>query len=202
MGVRATAVTGRAPWRPGYGRRRTPLSPCTAVRVWAVAAPDAEDRLAWSLWCEADVADCAQARECGLHYATRWVSEAYHQAIKTGLGAARLQLERVERLFAAIASRSVVALRVMAVRARRRRQPDAEAAQSGLRPLELEVLREQSGRRLSTVREVARAIGCLGGHRNRTRDGLPGWQTRWHGMNPLYAFVEGVLSAQRLQSFG
>jgi len=200
--VSATAVTLSAPWRPGYGRSGKPPIPCTAVRVWEVAAPDATDRLEWILLCDAKVADFAQARACALQYATRWVIEEYHKAIKTGLGAERLQLESAERLFAAIAIMSVVALRLIELRERLRRYPDAEAAQSGLSLLELEVLRHKSGRPLRTVREVALAIGRLGGHLNRTRDGLPGWQTLWHGMNTLYALVEGVLIAQRLQSFG
>jgi hypothetical protein len=172
-----------APWRPGYGRSGKPPIPCTAVRVWEVAAPDPTDRLEWILLCDAKVTDFAQARACALQYSTRWVIEAYHKAIKTGLGAERLQLESAERLFAAIAIMSVVALRLIELRERLRRHPDAEAAQSGLSPLELEVLRQKSGRTLRTVREVALAIGRLGGHLNRTRDGLPGWQTLWHGMN-------------------
>jgi hypothetical protein len=172
------------------------------VRVWEVTAPEAGDRLEWILLCDADVADFAQARECALQYATRWRIEEYHKAIKTGLGAERLQLEGAERLFAAIAIMSVVALRLIELRERLRRHPDAEAAQAGLSPLELEVLRARSGRPLRTVREVALAIGRLGGHLNRTRDGLPGWQTLWRGMNTLHALVEGVLIAPRLQSFG
>ena len=54
-------------------------------------------------------------------YATRWIIEEYHKAIKTGLGAERLQLESAERLFAAIAIMSVVALRLIALRERLRR---------------------------------------------------------------------------------
>jgi Transposase DNA-binding/Transposase Tn5 dimerisation domain len=200
--VSATAVALSAPWRPGYGRSRKSPITCTAVRVWEVTAPDAEDRLEWILLCDADVADFAQARACVLQYATRWVIEEYHKAIKTGLGAERLQLESVERLFAAIAIMSVVALRLIELRERLRKQPDAEATQSGLSPLELEVLRQKSGRTLRTVREVALAIGRLGGHLNRKGDGLPGWQTLWHGMNTLHALVEGVLIAHRLKSFG
>ena len=172
------------------------------MRVWEVAAPDAEARLEWILLCEAKVADFAQARACALPYSTRWVIEEYHKALKPGLGAERLQRESAERLLAAMALMSVVALRLIALRERLRRHPDAEAAQSGLSPLALEVLRHKSGRPLRTVREVALAIGRLGGHLNRTRDGLPGWQTLWHGMNTLHALVEGVLIAQRLQSFG
>jgi hypothetical protein len=172
------------------------------VRVWEVAAPDAEDKLEWILVCDAEVVDFAQARECALQYSTRWVMEEYHKASKTGLGAERLQLESAERLFAAVAIMSGVALRLIELRERLRRHPEAEAAQAGLSPLELEVLRQKSGRTLRTVREVALAIGRLGGHLNRTRDGLPGWQTLWHGMNTLHALVEGVLIAHRLQSFG
>ena len=128
--------------------------------------------------------------------------EEYHKAIKTGLGAERLQLESAERLFAAIAIMSVVALRLLELRERLRRHPDAAAEQAGLHPLELEVLRVKSGRQLYTVREVALAIGRLGGHLNRKSDGLPGWQTLWHGMNTLHALVEGVLIAYRLKTFG
>jgi len=195
-------VAWSAPWRPGHGRARHHPLPCPAVRVWEVAAPNAQDRWEWILLGAADVADFAQARACVLQYATRWVMEEYHQAIKTGLGAERLQLESAERVFAAIAIRSVVALRLLELRERLRRQPHAEAAQAGLSPLELEGLCEKAGRTLHTVRDVARAIGRLGGHRNRRREGLPGWHTLWHGINTLHALVEGVLIAQRLQSFG
>jgi hypothetical protein len=200
--VSATAVTLSSPWRPGYGRGRKPPIQYTAVRVWEAVPPDTGERLEWILLCNADVTHFAQARACALQYSTRWMIEEYHKAIKTGLGAERLPLESVERLFAAIAIMSVVALRLIELRERLRRHPDAEAAQSGLSPLELEVLNARSGRRLRTVREVALAIGRLGGHLNRTRDGLPGWQTLWHGMNTLQALVEGVLIAHRLQSFG
>src|SRR5262249_61952632 len=103
---------------------------CTVVRVWEAAAPDVGDRLAWILLCDADVVDFAQARECALQYSTRWVIEEYHKAIKTGLGAERLQLESAERLFAALAIMRVLALRLIVLRERRGRNPRAEAARS------------------------------------------------------------------------
>lgn len=200
--VSATSVALSAPWRPGHGRARHAPIQCTAVRVWEATAPDTGERLEWILLCDTKVEHFAQAHACALQYSTRWLIEEYHKAIKTGRGAERLQLESAERLFAAIAIMSVVALRLIELRERLRRHPDAEAAQSGLSPLELEVLCQKSGRTLRTVREVALAIGRLGGHLNRTRDGLPGWQTLWHGMNTLHALVEGVLIAYRLKGFG
>jgi Transposase Tn5 dimerisation domain len=191
-----------APWRPGHGRDRHRPIKCTAVRVWEATAPDTGERLEWILLCDANVQHFAQAHACALQYSTRWMIEEYHKALKTGLGAERLQLESAERLFAAVAIMSVVALRLLELRERLRRHPDAAAEQAGLHPLELEVLRVKSGRQLYTVREVALAIGRLGGHLNRKSDGLPGWQTLWHGMNTLHALVEGVLIAYRLKTFG
>ena len=200
--MRATSVALSAPWRPGHGRDTHHPIKCTAVRVWEATAPDAGERLEWIVLCEANVQHFAQAHAWALQYSTRWMIEAYHKAIKTGRGAERWQLESAERLFAAIAIMSGVALRLLELRERLRRHPDAAAAQAGLHPLELEVLRVKSGRQLDTVREVALAIGRLGGHLNRKREGLPGWQTLWHGMNTLHALVEGVLIAHRLKTFG
>ena len=80
-------------------------------------------------------------------------------------------MENAERLFAAVAIMRVVALRLLELRERLRRHPEAEAAQAGLSPLELEVLHQKSGRALRTVREVALAIGRLGGHLNPTFKG-------------------------------
>jgi hypothetical protein len=68
--------------------------------------------------------------------------------------------------------------------------------------LELEVLRAATTRQLLTVRDVGLAIGRLGGHLNRKRDGLPGWQTLWQGMKKLVLLVEGVRLAHKLQEFG
>jgi hypothetical protein len=144
----------------------------------------------------------APAREGALQDAPRWLMEASPKARKTGLGAERLPRERAERWLAARAILRVVALRLLERRERLRRPPEAEAAQSGLRPLALAVLRQKSGRPLRTVREVALAIGRLGGPLNRPSDGLPGGQTLWHGMHTLPVLGEGVLIAHRLKSFG
>jgi hypothetical protein len=81
--------------------------------------------------------------------------------VKIGLGAERLQLESVERLFAAIAILSVVDLHLIELRERLRMYPEAEAAHAGL---SREVLRECSGHTLCIVGKAALAIGRLGRH--------------------------------------
>jgi S1-C subfamily serine protease len=56
----------------------------------------------------------------------------------------------------------VVALRLVGLREQVRCLPDHPAERAGLTPLELEVLRKVNSRPVSTVQEVALAIGRLG----------------------------------------
>jgi hypothetical protein len=143
-----------------------------------------------------------QALVCVLQDSTRWLIKEYHKALKSGLRAEDLQLERAERLFAAIAIMSVVALRLIDLRERVRFNADSPAQGSGLDELEVAVLRTPSSRPITTVQDVALAIGRLGGHLNRRRDGMPGWQTLWRGMEKLSLLVEGVRLARKLSGFG
>jgi hypothetical protein len=96
---------------------------------------------------------------------------------------------------------SVVALRLLDLREQVRRAPDQPAEMAGLDTPDLAVLRAVSDRPITTVREVALAIGRLGGHLNRKRDGLPGWQTLWRGFNKLQLLCEGVRLAKE-RGFG
>jgi hypothetical protein len=169
------------------------------VRVWEPEAPQGVEPLEWILLCDGPASSFEQALEGALEYSTRWILEEFHKGLKTGLGAERLQLEKAHPLFAAIAIMSVVALRLIELRERLRLEPQAPAAASGLDPLELEVLALACRRQLDTVQAVALAIGRLGGHLNRQRDGLPGWITLWRGMRRLNTLLEGARLASRLK---
>ncbi len=198
----ARAVELSSPWRPGSGPGTQPSIHCRVVRVWEEETAGVGERLEWILLCDGRVDSFEQARECAQHYSTRWLIEEYHKALKSGMGAERLQLESAEGLFAAVAIMSVVALRLIDLRERVRINPDGAAEEAGLEKIELEVLRAGTGRKIVTIREVALAVGRLGGHLNRKGDGLPGWQTLWRGMEKLSSMVEGVRLAHKVTSFG
>jgi hypothetical protein len=172
------------------------------VRVWEADPPPGVEALEWILLTDWPANTFAEALEVALAYSTRWLIEEFHKALKTGTKAEKLQLETAEALFASIAIKSVVALRLLDLRERVRLSPEAPAEQSGLSELELAVLRERLNRPIKTVREVALAIGRLGGHMNRKGDGLPGWQTLFRGMAKLNDLVEGVRIARKLRRFG
>ncbi len=197
LSLSAAPVRILAPDRPGHVTDKSRLPPydCTVVRVWEANPPaGVKEPLEWFLLTDVPVTDEEQARECARQYATRWLIEEfeeYHKALKTGLGADKLQLETGARLKAAVALMSVVAVRLLALKEQARVDPQAPAEKSGLEPEELHVLAAATERRLTTTGEVVLAIGRLGGHMNRKGDGLPGWQTLWRGMTRLATLVEG-----------
>jgi hypothetical protein len=202
VSVSSKAVRLRSPQRPGANVGYLPPIDCTAVRIREQAPPAGQEGIEWILLCDAPAETFAQARGCAGQYATRGLIEEFHKALKTGLGAERLQLETAERLFAVVAMMSVVALRLLAVREAVRRDPEAAAEAARLGETELKVLRAVTQRPLRSVREVALALGRLGGHLNRARDGMPGWQTLWHGFKKLQLLCEGVRLARKVERFG
>lgn len=155
--------------------------------------------LEWRLLGDQPLTDFAQALTCAQQYASRWLIEDVHKALKTGLGAEKLQLQTAERLFAAVALLRVVALSLVDLREKSRLQPELPATAAGLEAPFLPVLAHRSRRPVLTVRDVYYALAGLGGHFGRTGDGPPGWQTLWRGMMTLRLLVEGVRLANQLQ---
>ena len=192
----------RAPQRPGGATGKGDPVPCAVVRVWE--ATEAGDTgpptpgLEWLLLCDQPVTEFAQAHACARQYASRWLIEDFHKALKTGLGAEKLQLQTAARLFAAVALLSVVALALVDMREKSRLQPDLPATAAGLEATFLQVLTYRSPRPVQTVRDVYYALAGLGGHLGRKGDGPPGWQTLWRGLMSLRLLVEGVRIASQL----
>jgi hypothetical protein len=191
LAVASQAVHLVPPRRPGGTTAPGPLA-CTAVRVWEPAAPAGIPALEWRLLTDTPLAGPAALVTCVQQYATRWVIEEFHKVLKTGLGAERLQLGHGDRLTAAVALLSVVAVQLLTLKEWLHAVPDAPAAASGLAPLARTILAQQTQRSLTTVRDVALALGRLGGHLNRRADGLPGWLTLWRGYQHLQTLTRGA----------
>ncbi len=193
------ALALRAPQRPGGATGKGEPVPVGLVRVWEERGPAATvPGPEWLLLGDQPVTDFAQALFCARQYTSRWLIEDFHKALKTGLGAEKLQLQTAARLFAAVALLSVVALALVDLREKGRLEPDAPAQSFGLMDNELRVLRHQRRRPLTTVREVYLALAALGGHPGRKGDGPSGWQTLWLGRRSLRLLVEGVHMAAQL----
>jgi hypothetical protein len=202
LALAACPVWLRAPGRPGRAPGRAEPIGCTVVRIFEPRPPKRAVALEWIVLTDLPVSDGRGARQTALQYSARWLIEDFHKALKTGLGAQRLQLETAARLFAAIAIMSVVALRLIDLREQLRMDPQAPADSCALSALERKVLAARLRRTLRTVEDVALALGRLGGHMNRRRDGLPGWKTLWLGMNQLHWLVQGFLLSNPVQRSG
>jgi hypothetical protein len=200
--VSITAVILRAPQVAGHGPGARPPIACSVVRVWEPRPPAGVKPLEWMLLTDLPVENFAEACEIAQMYATRWLEEEFHKALKTGMGVEQLQLTTGHEWFAATAIMSIAALRLIDLRETVRQNPEAPAEAAGLSQLELEVLRARTEKPLLTVGEVALALGRLGGHLNRKSDGLPGWITLWRGWQILQTLVEGVLIARKLTNSG
>lgn len=180
-------VNLRAPERPGG---KLPCLEETVVHVWG-ETQDGE-KIEWFLYTDLEVNTLEEAIKVVQYYGLRWTIEVYHKILKTGLKAENLQLETADAIFAAISIMSIVGLRILDLRERLRMAPEAPAKESGLDELELRMLGKYLKRELKTVRCVGLAIGRLGGHQNRKRDGMPGVLSLWWGMSRFLGIMEGV----------
>jgi len=182
----------QAPERPGHAAGTNEPIDCWFVRVWEPEPLEGVERLEWVLYVDPRTETLEEALVGVMDYGTRFLIEEFHKGIKMGMKIEELQLERGERLFRAIAVMSIVALRLLDIRELGRAAPEAPAAVTGLSAVELDILSIAVNRTLSTVASVLLALGRLGGHMNRRRDGMPGWITLWRGMKALRLMVKGA----------
>jgi hypothetical protein len=191
--VSATAVLLCAPHvrRGDHGRQPLPM---WIVRVWEPNPPAGQEPLEWLLLTNEPVTTLQEALRVLGWYRQRWIIEEYHKAQKTGCGIEQFQFRSTDRLQPAIALLSVVALTLLRLRDAAR-VPDAHTRLAreiiGQEYIEaLSLWRHREIRQDWTVYEFVMALGRLGGHQNRRRDGIPGWITLWRGWTSLTVRVE------------
>jgi hypothetical protein len=202
--VRHCALTLQPP-RHHKKRAQCRPVPVHAILAIEVAPPAGEPPVIWRLlttWpveTDADVLGLIQA------YSFRWLIERYHFVLKSGCRIEELQLETQARLERAVATYSVVAVRVLRLTYLARREPDAPGLPE-LREAEWPVLAAAVPALLPadgsapTVRAVVRAIATLGGFMGRKGDGEPGVKTLWQGLHQLTLMAHGWELHQALSS--
>ena len=144
-----------------------------------------------------------EVQEVVRKYTCRWPIEEYHLTLKSGCRIEALRLESWDSLAKAVVMYTSVAARIVALRDRAQQEPDAPATVL-LSEDECAVLVAKFGKgpavsRL-TLGQAVLWIGRLGGHLNRTRDGMPGVRTLWRGLRDLTLLVEGWRVDRRLEN--
>jgi hypothetical protein len=145
----------------------------------------------------------AEGQEVVRKYPCRWPIEAYHLTLKSGCRIEALRLESWDSLEKAVVMYTRVAARIVALRDRAQQEPDVPAtvwlSEDACAVLVAKFGTGQAALRL-TLGQAVLWRGRLGGHLNRTKDGMPGVRTLWRGLRDLTFLVEGWRVARRLEN--
>lgn len=187
-------VTIPAPLQGPPELRHQPPITAWVIRTWEVDAPPDAEAIEWILITSVPTRTVADAKERVQWYACRWLTEDYHQCLKTGCAIEKRQFDHGDDIFRLLGFCGPIAGRLLQMRNVARVAPHVPADRH-IDPLVVETL----ARRLDwTVAEPVtmgtfwHGVAQLGGHQGRRGDGPPGWKTIWRGWQYLQDLVTGV----------
>jgi hypothetical protein len=160
------------------------------VHVWELKPPRGEDPVEWVLFTTEPICTVEQLHTIVDYYQSRWIIEDFFKALKTGCAFEKRQLESFHALSNALAVFSIVAWRMLLVRAVARAYPDRPAT-SVLSRTQLHLLRHRLKlpNLPATAGEALYAVARLGGHLKRNGD--PGWLSLGRGFEKLLFLQAG-----------
>jgi hypothetical protein len=173
----------RSPWL-----RRCGIASITqwVIEVREVGAPRDAKPLHWVLYTSHAIVSFDDAWQVIGYYERRWSIEEFHKALKTGCRLEERQYATSHRLEALTGLLSIVAVRLLQLKAVARAEPARPAAEV-VPAIWLKALRSLR-RQLPegcTIRAFYRNLAGLGGFLGRKHDGEPGWITLWRGFKQL-----------------
>ena len=170
------------------------------VEVWEFHPPRGIEPVHWLLGTREPAATADEALEVVRKYICRWPIEEVHLVLKSGCKVEDHRWETWDGLEKAVTVNAAVAARIVSLRDLARETPEAPATEV-LSTDEVEVLVCHFGTGMKpselTIGQAVLWIGRLGGHLNRTRDGMPGVRTLWRGLHNLTWLVAGFQARKR-----
>ena len=158
------------------------------VHIREQAPPEGEEAIEWYLLTSVAVHTLEEALQVLDHYVKRWRVEDFFRVLKSGCKVERLALRTALRLERAIAIYCVIAWRLMVLTLLGRTVPELDS-EVFFTELELRFLTGYASRvklpQPGTLQEAILLVAVLGGYQNRTRDGPPGHQIMWRGLERL-----------------
>lgn len=168
--------------------------PLTILNVEEENPPEGTEPIHWMLTTSLSVTTTEEAKEKVQWYIYRWRIERFHYTLKTGaFNIEKLQFESKERFEKAITLYSMLAVRINYTQYYAKTYPEGDAqelfSQEEIRAL---CLREEKDTLSMTINEAVGALGKMGGHLGRKRDGAVGIKALWIGFQKLHYIVEGI----------
>jgi hypothetical protein len=170
------------------------------VRLWAVHLLESEpedggEPIEWMLLTTVAVNNFADALERAEWYAARWGIEVYHRTLKSGCRIKDRQLGTAERLQACLGVDMVVAWRIYHLTMLGREVPEHPCT-AFFDEVEWKALYCYHHKtpivpdQPPSLAEAIRMLAGMGGHLGRRRDGPPGTQVLWRGLQRLDTAVQ------------
>jgi hypothetical protein len=183
---------------PHHSARKKPLA-VWVVRIWEAEPPEGVEPLEWILLTSVPTLTVADAWERAEWYSCRWLSEDYHQCLKTGCRLEHRHLQTYAGLLRLLGFVALIALRLLQLRNLARLEPHRLATEAVPQDLARVVayLANVPVEKL-TVEAFWRTVAQQGGYLGRAGDGPPGWKTLWRGWFEIQTLLEGVHLAARL----
>jgi hypothetical protein len=190
-GARPEVRFARVTLRPPHGKKELGELTLWAVLGQEVEAPrGVKQPLRWMLLTTCPVNSFAAACEKLRWYTLRWGIEIYHRTLKSGCRIEQRQLGAAERIEACLAIDLVVAWRIFHLTKLGREVPDVPCTvffeEAEWKALLAYINHNPTPpERPPSLREAMRMVATLGGFLGRKRDGEPGTQTLWLGLQYL-----------------
>jgi len=200
--VRFAAMTMPVPWNKSRYVRQVAATP---VPMWLIVVaevdcPRGARPIEWVLYTSLPVPNLEEAMRVASFYEKRWLVEEYFKALKSGCRVTGRQLKTRGRLEAMVGLLSVVAVRLLQLKAHARTEPDRPAVEV-VPPRYVNLLKIARGLNRATTLTAGRfyrELAKLGGFLGRRRDGAPGWITIWRGWDKLQLMMRGADAAADL----
>jgi len=200
--VRFAALTMPVPRHKSRYVRQVAATP---VPMWLVVVAEVDcprglRPIDWVLYTSLPVQGLEEAMRVVAYYEKRWLIEEYFKALKSGCQVTERQLKTKGRLEALVGLLSVVAVRLLQLRAYARADPSRPAVEV-VPPRYVNLLkcaRGLSGATSLTAGRFYRELAKLGGFLGRKHDGDPGWITIWRGWDRLQLMMRGAEAAAGL----
>lgn len=198
-----------APQRsPPELRHQRSISVCV-IRAWEVHAPaEVEEPIEWILITSVPTRTVDEAKERVRWYTYRWLTEDYHQCLKTGCAIEKRQLDHGDDICRLLGFLGPTAAWLLQMRNFARIEPQVPAARH-IAPLMSDLLIRKLQWTVTeplTMGDFWRGVAQLGGHQGRPGDGPPGWKIIWRGWLHLSDLVTGArlyadaLACQQVQA--
>lgn len=180
---------------PDKNNRRRHTKRREPVTLWAIAAtepcpPEGVEPISWLLLSTLPVTTFEQAREKVCWYTQRWQVEVFHRTLKSGCRIENRQLASAHSLKACLALDLVVAWRIFNLAKLGRECSDFPCSvffeEHEWKALVCFTKKTSAPpQEPPSLKDAVIMVATLGGFLGRKRDGMPGTQTLWRGLERL-----------------